>query len=62
MVLQGLALVMKSQAPGLAARFTYDRADNFDIYLPKLLARHNQAILGTLFVIGELIVLWCAPK
>ena len=53
---------MKSQAPGLAARFTYDRADNFDIYLPKLLARHNQAILGTLFVIGELIVLWCAPK
>jgi len=44
---------------GLAARFTADRADNFDIYLPNWVARHNNAIFGTLFAINELIVLWC---
>lgn len=42
----------------LAARFTEDRADNFDIYLPNWVARHNKAIFGTLFVVNELIVLW----
>ena len=43
----------------LAARHTGDRADNFDIYLPLWLARHNKTIFGTLFVIGELFVLRC---
>lgn len=47
---------------GLAARFTADRADNFDIYLPNWAARHNKAIFGTLFAINELIVLWCWLK
>lgn len=42
----------------LAARFTEDRADNFDIYLPNCVARHNKAIFGILFVVNELIVLW----
>jgi hypothetical protein len=42
----------------LAARFTEKRQDNFDIYLPPWLARHNKAIFGTLFVINEAIVLW----
>ncbi|MGO8736078.1 MAG: hypothetical protein ACLQVM_25165 [Terriglobia bacterium] len=42
----------------LAARFTDDRAANFDIYLPEWLARHNKVIFGTLFVVNELIVLW----
>ena len=42
----------------LAARYTEDRADNFDIYLPRWLARHNKAIFGTLFLGGELVVLW----
>jgi hypothetical protein len=41
-----------------AARFTDDRADNFDIYLPNWLARHNKEIFGTLFVVSEAIVLW----
>jgi hypothetical protein len=41
-----------------AARFTDDQADNFDIYLPNRLARHNKAIFGTLFAVNELIVLW----
>ena len=47
---------------GLAARFTSDRADNFDIYLPNWLARHNKLIFGTLFVVNELFVLWCWAK
>lgn len=42
----------------VAARYTRDRADNFDIYLPGWLARHNKGIFGSLFIAGELIVLW----
>jgi len=43
----------------LAARLTVERADNFDIYLPLWLARHNKTIFGTLFIAGELFVLGC---
>jgi hypothetical protein len=48
----------------LAARFTSDRADNFDIYLPNWLAQHNKVIFGLLFVVGELVVLgyWLAER
>jgi len=42
-----------------ARRYTPDRSDNFDIYLPQWLARHNKTIFGTLFVVNELIVLTC---
>ncbi len=41
-----------------AARFTADRADNFDIYLPNWLARYNKTIFGSLFVVNEVVVLW----
>jgi hypothetical protein len=41
----------------VAARHTDNRGDNFDIYLPAWLARHNKLIFGTLFVVGECIVL-----
>ena len=41
----------------LAGRYTEDRRDNFDIYLPLWLARRNKTIFGTLFVMGELFVL-----
>lgn len=34
----------------VAARYTEDRHDNFDIFLPSLLARHNKVIFGSLFV------------
>ena len=46
----------------LAARYTDERASNFDIYLPNWLANRNKAIFGTLFVVNELIVLWCWRK
>lgn len=42
----------------LAERYTHDRADNFDIYLPLWLARNNKRVFGFLFVAGELVVLW----
>jgi hypothetical protein len=42
----------------VAARYTDDRACNFDIYLPVWLACSNKSIFGSLFVAGELVVLW----
>lgn len=40
----------------VAARYTDDRRDNFDIYLPAWLARYNKLIFGSLFFLGEAIV------
>ena len=42
----------------VAARFTSERAANFDIYLPLWLARYNKAIFGSLFIVNEAIVLF----
>ena len=36
----------------LAGRFTQERHDNFDIYLPLWLARHNKSIFGVLYCVG----------
>jgi len=36
----------------VAARYTADRTDNFDIYLPLWLARYNKQIFGSLFAAG----------
>lgn len=41
---------------GVAAQYTDDRRDNFDIYLPVWLARHNKLIFGSLFVVGQAFV------
>jgi hypothetical protein len=38
----------------VAAKYTNDRRDNFDIYLPVWLARRNKLIFGPLFVGGVL--------
>jgi len=43
----------------VAARFTTERTDNFDIYLPVWLARWNKAIFGSLFVAGEVLLAGC---
>jgi len=49
---------------GVAARYTEERADNFDIYLPLWLARHNKTIFGALYLLGELYLLlqWLRTK
>jgi hypothetical protein len=38
----------------VAARYTHERRDNFDIYLPEWLARYNKFIFGFLYVVGIL--------
>ncbi len=43
----------------VAARYTDDRRDDFDIYLPLWLARNNKQVFGPLFVAGGLVALWC---
>ena len=66
-VLSGLVLVEcavlamnRGRCPltDMAGHYTEERAANFDIYLPVWLARWNKTIFGTLFVVGELVVLW----
>ena len=42
----------------LAARYTTDRGANFDIYLPEWLAKHNEVIFGTIYLVG--VVTACA--
>lgn len=42
----------------IAARYTEDRRDNFDIFLPEWLARHNKSIFGGLYVAGLLVLLY----
>lgn len=56
-VLVLLAYGWRCPLTGVAARYTDDRSDNFDIYLPVWLARHNKLIFGTLFVVGEIVTL-----
>ncbi len=42
----------------IAARYTADRSDNFDIFLPAWLSRHNLLVFGWLFAIGQIFLLW----
>jgi hypothetical protein len=36
----------------IAERYTDDRRDNFDIYLPEWLARYNKTLFGGIYVAG----------
>jgi hypothetical protein len=47
----------KCPLTGVAAKYTDDRDDNFDIYLPVWVARHNKLIFGFLFLSGTLFTL-----
>lgn len=48
----------------VAARYTDDRRDNFDIYLPTWVARYNKEIFGSLYVagIGYTLVRWLGGR
>ncbi|HET9821025.1 MAG TPA: hypothetical protein VFQ16_04300 [Burkholderiaceae bacterium] len=41
---------MRCPLTDVAARYTAERHDNFDIYLPLWLARHNKRVFGSLYV------------
>jgi hypothetical protein len=55
---------MRCPLTDVAALYTEDRRDNFDIYLPLWLARHNKLIFGGLFVIGLIytIITWVTAR
>lgn len=55
-----LANRMRCPLTHVAARYTDDRRDNFDIFLPLWLARYNKQVFGTLFVLGVIyaVVEW----
>ena len=42
----------------VAARFTDERSENFDIYLPVWLAKHNKQIFSALYVAGVAFAFW----
>ena len=65
--LEGVVLLLnrwRCPLTGVAAQYTGDRRDNFDIYLPEWLARHNKSIFTTLYVAGMLFALirWLVTK
>lgn len=41
----------------VAARYTDDRRENFDIYLPRWLAKHNKLVFGGLYIAGAVYAL-----
>lgn len=43
----------------VAARYTDDRSDNFDIYLPLWLARYNKHVFGALYALGLVYAALC---
>lgn len=40
----------------IAERYTDDREPDFDIYLPKWIARHNIRIFTVIFIVGALAI------
>lgn len=49
---------MRCPLTDVAERYTAERQDNFDIYLPLWLARHNKEVFGGLYVAGIVYTLW----
>lgn len=48
---------MRCPLTPMAARYTADRRENFDIYLPMWLAKYNKEIFGTLYLGGVVYAL-----
>ncbi|MDZ7363315.1 MAG: hypothetical protein ONB46_21735 [candidate division KSB1 bacterium] len=42
----------------IAAKYTEQRADNFDIFLPNWLARNNKLIFSLIWLLGVAIVIY----
>jgi len=42
----------------IAARYTENRKENYDIYLPVWLAKRNKQVFGGLFLVGSLYTLF----
>lgn len=62
-LLEVLVLVvngMRCPLTDVAARYTDDRRDDFDIYLPLFVARYNKQIFGGLYVVGIAYAAWAS--
>lgn len=53
-----LANRMRCPLTDVAGRYTEERQDNFDIYLPLWLARHNKEVFGGLYAAGVAYTTW----
>ena len=53
---------MRCPLSDVAGRHTSERQDNFDIYLPLWLARHNKEVFGGLYRAGILYTAWLAVR
>ncbi len=42
----------------LATKYTSEQSENFDIYLPKIIAKYNKHIFGTVWVLGICLVIY----
>ncbi|NQD38592.1 hypothetical protein HPT27_16330 [Permianibacter sp. IMCC34836] len=51
---------MRCPLTDVAARYTPQRQDNFDIYLPLWLARHNKTVFGGLYLAGVVFTVWAS--
>ncbi len=49
---------MRCPLTDVAGRYTTERRDNFDIYLPLWLARRNKVIFGGLYLAGIACTAW----
>lgn len=59
-ILEGVVLLLnrgKCPLTNIGARYTEDRSDSFDIFLPDWLARHNKLIFTSIFTLGVVLVL-----
>lgn len=58
---EGLVLLIyrwKCPLTIVAGKYTTDRRDNFDIYLPEWLAKHNKTIFTSIFLGGVVLVIY----
>jgi len=53
-------LIFKWKCPmtSLARRYTDNQEINFDIFIPKIIAKHHKTIFTTLYIIAVLIVVY----
>ena len=59
-IVEGIVLLLCNMFCPLtivARRYSNSKKDNFDIFLPNWLARHNKLIFTSIYLIGVLIVL-----
>ncbi|EKE19953.1 MAG: hypothetical protein ACD_8C00077G0001, partial [uncultured bacterium] len=59
-LIEGLTLVIfkwRCLLTIVAQNYTQDREENFDIFLPRFLAKHNKIIFTTLFIVGLILII-----